>query len=86
MEAQVQSALGHELFYDFGELSCGDLTMALLKAFRPLPTGTVLEVRALDPGAPIDVRAWCQLSGHALLDGPCGPDSARYVIRKGGKS
>ena len=86
MEAPVQSALGHERFYDFDELSCGDLTMALLKAIRPLPAETVMEVRALDPGAPIDIRAWCKLSGHVLLDGPCGPDNARYVICKGGKS
>jgi tRNA 2-thiouridine synthesizing protein A len=86
MDAQVQGALGHERFYDFAELSCGDLTMALLKAVRPLSPGTVLEVRALDPGAPLDIRAWCKLSGHDLLAGPCGPDNARYAIRKGGKS
>jgi tRNA 2-thiouridine synthesizing protein A len=86
METDAKSALGHDIFHDFGELSCGDLTMALLKAIRPLAPGTVMEVRALDPGAPIDIRAWCRLSGHELLTGPCGPDQARYAIRKGGKS
>ena len=86
METEAKSALGHEIFHDFGELSCGDLIMALLKAIRPLPPGTVMEVRALDPGAPLDIRAWCRLSGHELLAGPCGPDQAHYAICKGGQS
>jgi tRNA 2-thiouridine synthesizing protein A len=86
METGATSALGHEIFHDLGELSCGDLIMALLKAIRPLSPGTVMEVRALDPGAPIDIRAWCRLSGHTLLAGPCGPDDAHYAIRKGGTS
>jgi tRNA 2-thiouridine synthesizing protein A len=86
MSELARSALGYEIFYDLGELSCGDLTMALLKAIRPLLAGTEMEVRALDPGAPIDIRAWCRLSGHEFLAGPCGPENAHYVIRKGGKS
>jgi tRNA 2-thiouridine synthesizing protein A len=85
MAEVARSALGHEIFYDLGELSCGDLTMALLKAIRPRQAGTEMEVRALDPGAPIDIRAWCRLSGHEFLAGPCGPENAHYVIRKGGK-
>ena len=29
MAEVARSALGHEIFYDLGELSCGDLTMAM---------------------------------------------------------
>ena len=56
---EIQGHLGSDVFYDFEEMSCGDLLIALLKAMRPLPAGTLVEVRALDPGAPIDIPAWC---------------------------
>ena len=69
-------------FQDMGELSCGDLVMAILKALRPLQSGDVMEVRALDPAAPIDIPAWCRLTGHTLVAGPCGPDKAHYFIQK----
>lgn len=83
---EVRGHLDSEVFYDFGDMSCGDLLMALLKALRPLPPGTRVEVRALDPGAPIDMPAWCRLVGHELLVRARGPDNAHYLIRKGGKS
>jgi tRNA 2-thiouridine synthesizing protein A len=76
--------LGSEIFYDFGEMSCGELLMALLKAMRPLPAGTLVEVRSLDPAAPIDIPAWCIMVGHALLVRARGPDNTYYLIRKGG--
>ena len=30
--------------------------------------GTILEVRASDPGALHDIPAWCRVNGHALLE------------------
>ncbi|MGE3541989.1 MAG: sulfurtransferase TusA family protein [Candidatus Tectimicrobiota bacterium] len=81
---EAHGCLGSELFYDFGDTSCGDLLIALLKAMRPLATGTLVEVRALDPGAPVDIPAWCRMVGHALLIRAGGPDRTHYLIRKGG--
>jgi tRNA 2-thiouridine synthesizing protein A len=74
--------LPSDCFQDMGELSCGDLVMAILKALRPLQPGDVMEIRALDPAAPIDIPAWCRLTGHTLVAGPCGPDKAHYFIQK----
>jgi tRNA 2-thiouridine synthesizing protein A len=81
---ETQGQLGSEVFYDFGEMSCGDLLIALLKAMRPLPGGTLVEVRALDPGAPIDIPAWCRMVGHTLLVRAGGPQNTHYLIRKEG--
>ena len=78
--------LGSDVFYDFGEMSCGELLIALLKAMRPLPPGALVEVRALDPGAPIDMPAWCRMVGHELLVRARGADNVHYLIRKGEKS
>ena len=79
-----QGHLGSDVFYDFEEMSCGDLLIALLKAMRPLPVGTLVEVRALDPGAPIDIPAWCRMVGHTLLVRAGGPQNTHYLIRKEG--
>ena len=82
----IKGCLGSAVCYDFGEMSCGELLMALLQAMRPLPTGTLVEVRSLDPAAPIDIPAWCMMVGHALLVRARGPDNTYYLIRKGGPS
>ena len=84
--AETHGQLGSDVFYDFEEMSCGDLLIALMKAMRPLPPGSRVEVRALDPGAPIDIPAWCRMVGHELLVRAGGPDHVHYLIRKGGIS
>ena len=82
----IKGCLGSTVCYDFGEMSCGELLMVLLQAMRPLPTGTLVEVRSLDPAAPIDIPAWCMMVGHGLLVRARGPDNTYYLIRKGGPS
>lgn len=42
---------------DTKELGCGDMVMALYKYFKPLDSGTIVKVKALDAG---DVMAWCR--------------------------
>ena len=53
--------------WDAGDLGCGDLVLELRQRLRAMPAGAVLRLRALDPGAPEDIPAWCGLTGHALL-------------------
>ncbi len=84
--AETHGHLESDVFYDFEEMSCGDLLIALMKAMRPLPSGSRVEVRALDPGAPIDIPAWCRMVGHELLVRAGGPDHVHYLICKGGTS
>lgn len=55
-------------FWDAGDLGCGDLVFELRLRMRALEPGAVLELRAEDPGAPIDLPAWCKVTGHALVD------------------
>ena len=82
--AQQQGYLGGEVFYDFGDMSCGELLMALLKFLQPLSSETLVELRSLDPGAPVDIPAWCRLRGYTLLKRAGGPDNTYYLLRKGG--
>jgi tRNA 2-thiouridine synthesizing protein A len=71
--------------FDLGDLSCGELTMALMKAIKPLPPGSTAEVLARDSAAYIDIAAWCHVTGHELVSAPQGPDDFRYVIRTKGE-
>jgi tRNA 2-thiouridine synthesizing protein A len=53
--------------WDAGQMGCGDLVLELRLRLQGLRPGAVLQVRAEDPGAPLDLPAWCGLTGHALL-------------------
>ncbi|MEZ5962821.1 MAG: sulfurtransferase TusA family protein [Planctomycetota bacterium] len=54
--------------WNAGPMSCGDLVLELRQRLMALPAGSVLELRAEDPGAPIDLPAWCTLTGHTMLE------------------
>lgn len=68
---------------DLGEMGCGDLIIALMKALKPLKAGQIMKVRSLDPGAPEDIPSWCKMRGHVFLAGPCGENNVYYYIKKG---
>jgi tRNA 2-thiouridine synthesizing protein A len=53
--------------WDAGDMACGDLVLALRLRMNTLPAGGVLKVTARDPAAPLDLPAWCRLTGHRLL-------------------
>lgn len=52
---------------DAGETACGDLIMHIFQQMKAFAPGQVLEVFAHDPGAPIDIPAWCRQTGNRLL-------------------
>ena len=61
----MNSANAH---FDGGETGCGELLLDLFLFAKRQPFGTVVEVRALDPGAPLEIPAWCRLTGHELIE------------------
>ncbi|GJQ23369.1 MAG: preprotein translocase subunit TatC [Candidatus Brocadia sapporoensis] len=69
---------------DLGEMGCGDLIIALMKALKLLKDGQVMKVRSLDSGAQADIPSWCRMRGHVFLAGPCGENNEYYYIKKGG--
>jgi len=64
--------------HDAGDQGCGDLVLELRNVLRELAPGDVLHVRATDPAAPIDLPAWCGLTGHTMLR----HDHPEYWIRR----
>lgn len=61
------SAEAPDAIWDAGNLSCGDLVLALRGKIRSLPPYAVLRVIALDPAAREDLPAWCRLTRNQLL-------------------
>jgi tRNA 2-thiouridine synthesizing protein A len=55
------------LFWDAGEMGCGELILELRVRMRELRPGEVLKLCARDPGAHEDLPAWCRLTGHGLV-------------------
>ena len=68
---------------DGGDRACVSLLLELRARVDGLPGGTIIHLMATDPAAPIDLPAWCHLTGHAYL-GPIstgtGPTYAIQIV------
>ncbi len=53
--------------WDAGDMACGELVLKLRLRLKSMQPGQVLLLIAQDPGAPADIPAWCNLTGHSLL-------------------
>ncbi len=53
--------------WDAGDLACGPMLLALKRRMERLTAGQVFRLVTRDEGAPVDVPAWCRLTGHTLL-------------------
>lgn len=79
---------------DGGDLGCARLLVLLRARAAELAPGTVVHLTTTDPVAPIDLPAWCRMTGHRYLgpvadgrgrDGADGagvvrPDAATYAV------
>lgn len=65
---------------DGGDLGCARLLVLLRARARELPDGDVVHLTTADPVAPIDLPAWCRLTGHTYLGEVPGPGPT-YAVR-----
>lgn len=61
-------------------LLCVTLILRLRAALDGVAPGTLVHVTATDPAAPLDLPAWCHLTGHHYL-GPVGEHPLRYALK-----
>lgn len=64
--------------YDSFDRGCGDFIIDLRGVMKDLEPGSTLMIASRDAGAPIEIPAWCRLTGHALLDA----QPPFYLVRK----
>jgi tRNA 2-thiouridine synthesizing protein A len=63
-------------------LSCPMPIVRTAQAVRPLPSGSVIELLATDPGSVKDVAAWCRSTGHELVEQSAEAGVYRFVLRR----
>ena len=68
--------------YDAVDRGCGDFIIDLKAEMRTLAPGSVLMIASRDAGAPVEIPAWCRLTGHALL----AAHPPFYLVRKRSES
>ena len=54
--------------FDSFDRGCGDFILELRAQVAQLAPGGVLMVASRDAGAPVEVPAWCRLTGHRLVE------------------
>ncbi|MER7767569.1 sulfurtransferase TusA family protein [Kitasatospora sp. NPDC096140] len=56
-----------DLTIDGTGLLCVQLLLRLRARIAHLPAGAVVHIQTTDPAAPLDLPAWCHLTGHEYL-------------------
>lgn len=74
----------HHREWDAGDLGCGDLVIRLRFLLKEMQPGDVIRVHATDPGAPLDLPAWCRLTGEQLVEHD--PQRCYYRIQRASAS
>ncbi|PVU81390.1 sulfurtransferase tusA (plasmid) [Cellulomonas sp. WB94] len=69
----------HQL--DGGALGCARLLLLLRDFAAGLPDEAVIHLTTTDPVAPIDLPAWCRLTGHTYLGAVPGPGRPTYAVQ-----
>ncbi|MCX5443873.1 sulfurtransferase TusA family protein [Streptomyces sp. NBC_00063] len=62
-------------------LLCVTLLLRLSKQIDSAAPGTVVHIIATDPAAPLDLPAWCHVTGHTYLGPVPGPEQPVYALQ-----
>jgi tRNA 2-thiouridine synthesizing protein A len=63
-------------------LSCPMPIVRTAQAIKAVPSGTVLEVLATDPGSVKDFAAWSRTTGNELIEQSVDDGVYRFVLRR----
>lgn len=67
--------------WDSGDAGCGEFIVGLQRELSLVERGKLLELITGNAGAPVDLPAWCRMTGHrlALANHPI------YIIERSGR-
>lgn len=71
-------------FLDTKGLRCPLPVLRARKAMKDMDPGQVIEIHATDPGSVQDFQAFCETTGHALLDSRRDGEVFIFEIGKAG--
>lgn len=69
------------LVVDGSGLLCVQLLLQLRRRIADLTPGTIVEVITTDPAAPLDLPAWCHLTGHGYLGPVSGAEPPTHRLQ-----
>jgi tRNA 2-thiouridine synthesizing protein A len=81
--AKFDDSIYADYILDLGEKNCSQLIMEVMLAMQHLDQGQTLLVMAHDPSAPIDLEAWCRMTGNALVQRLPYFTENQFLLRKG---
>jgi tRNA 2-thiouridine synthesizing protein A len=79
----MDTSIHADFVLDLGEKNCSQLVMEVMLAIRHLDKGQTLLVTAYDPSAPIDLEAWCRMTGNTLAQRLPDSSGNQFLIQKG---
>ncbi|HXZ06036.1 MAG TPA: sulfurtransferase TusA family protein [Ktedonobacteraceae bacterium] len=68
---------------DLGEKNCSQLVIEVMLAMKHMDQGQTLLVKAYDSSAPIDLVAWCSMTGNTLAKRLPDSSGNQFLLRKG---
>jgi tRNA 2-thiouridine synthesizing protein A len=72
-----------DLIIECTGLRCPLPVIHLARRLSEVPAGGVVEVRADDPAARLDIPAWCRMRGHEYVGERTSADeTAGYLVRR----
>lgn len=77
-----ETSMHHDLELDVRGLNCPLPILRAKKMLATLPSGTVLQILATDPGAPADFEQFCSQTGNALLASENTEGGFTLIIRR----
>jgi tRNA 2-thiouridine synthesizing protein A len=79
----MDEAIKADYVLDLGEKNCSQLIMEVMLAMRHMDKGQTILVTAYDPSAPIDLEAWCRMTGNTLARRLPASVGNQFLLRKG---
>ena len=79
----MDTSIHADFVLDLGEKNCSQLVMEVMLAIRHMDKGQTLLVTAYDPSAPIDLEAWCRMTGNTLAQRLADSSGNQFLIQKG---
>ena len=78
----MDTSIHADFILDLGEKNCSQLVMEVMLAIRHMEKGQTLLVTAHDPSAPIDLEAWCRMTGNTLVQRLPESTGNQFLIQK----
>ena len=79
----MDASIHADSILDLGEKNCSQSLMEVMLAMRRMHDGQTLLVTAYDPSAPIDLEAWCRMTGNTLAQRLTDSNGNQFILRKG---